>query len=78
MPSERVTVSIVVTILVRKGLVERTPDAGDQRQKELRLTAAGVTLWGKLPKLTFVRDICFRRFLRCRHRNDGASAENGD
>jgi len=59
---ERATVSIVVTTLVRKGLVERTSGAGDQRQKELRLTAAGATLWDKLPDLTFIRDIAFGGF----------------
>jgi DNA-binding MarR family transcriptional regulator len=59
---ERATVSIVVTSLVRKGLVEQTPDAADQRQKKLRLTAAGAALWDKLPDLTFIRDIAFDGF----------------
>jgi len=59
---ERATVSIVVANLVRKGLVEQTSDAADQRQKMLRLTAAGATLWDKLPDLTYIRDIAFGGF----------------
>jgi len=59
---ERATVSIVVTNLVRKGLVEQAPDAVDHRRKELRLTAAGATLWEKLPDLTFIRDVAFDVF----------------
>jgi len=59
---ERATVSIVVTSLVRKGLVERSKDAVDQRQKELRLTTAGARLWDELPDLTFIRDIAFGGF----------------
>jgi len=59
---ERATVSIVVTNLVRKGLVEQAPDAADQRQKELRLTAAGAALWDELPDLGFIRKIAFSGF----------------
>lgn len=59
---ERATVSIVVTNLVRKGLVEQIPDAVDQRQKMLRLTAAGAALWKQLPDLTFIRDLAFSGF----------------
>lgn len=35
--------------LVRKGLVEQTPDPGDRRQKLLHLTAPGEQLWASLP-----------------------------
>ncbi|WP_459614267.1 MarR family winged helix-turn-helix transcriptional regulator [Bordetella sp. 2513F-2] len=59
---ERATVSIVVANLVRKGLVQQTADAVDQRQKMLRLTAAGAALWNKLPDLTFIRDLAFGGF----------------
>lgn len=59
---ERSTVSIIVANLVRKGLVEQRSDAIDQRQKMLHLTAAGTTLWNKLPDLTFIRDIAFNGF----------------
>src|SRR5690606_23014478 len=59
---ERATVSIVVANLVRKGLIEQIPDTVDQRQKMLRLTAAGAELWGRLPDLTFIRDIAFDGF----------------
>lgn len=56
---ERATVSIVIGTLVRKGLVEQVPDAVDQRQKLLRLTPAGSTLWGELPDLSFIHDVAF-------------------
>ena len=46
---ERATLSVIVGTLVRKGLVEQVPDRVDQRQKLLRMTAAGSTLWGNLP-----------------------------
>lgn len=59
---ERATVSIVVANLVRKGLIEQIPDTVDQRQKMLRLTAAGAELWDRLPDLTFIRDIAFDGF----------------
>jgi DNA-binding MarR family transcriptional regulator len=59
---ERATVSIVVTNLVRKGLVEQISDTVDQRQKELRLSEAGATLWSNLPDLRFIRDIAFGGF----------------
>lgn len=48
---ERATLSVVVGMLVRKGLVEQVPDRVDQRQKLLRITAAGATLWANLPDL---------------------------
>ena len=38
---ERATLTGVVAALVRKGLVEQTPDASDQRQKLLTITKAG-------------------------------------
>ena len=46
---ERATLSGVVATLVRKGLVEQQPDATDQRQRLLSITAAGRTLWDRLP-----------------------------
>jgi DNA-binding MarR family transcriptional regulator len=48
---ERATLSVVVGTLVRKGLVEQVPDRVDQRQKLLRITAAGSKLWEELPDL---------------------------
>jgi DNA-binding MarR family transcriptional regulator len=59
---ERATMSIVISTLVRKGLVEQIPDAVDQRQKLLRLTPAGAALWSKLPDLGFIRDTAFSGF----------------
>lgn len=59
---ERATVSIVIGTLVRKGLVEQVPDAVDQRQKLLRLTPAGNSLWGELPDLSFIHDVAFSGF----------------
>jgi len=46
---ERATLSGVVTTLVRKGLVDQTPDTEDQRQRMLHLTRAGAKLWKELP-----------------------------
>jgi DNA-binding MarR family transcriptional regulator len=46
---ERATMSGVVATLVRKGLVAQIPDAVDQRQRILSITAAGQTLWRDLP-----------------------------
>lgn len=46
---ERATMTGVVAALVRKGLVEQTPDPIDLRQKTLRLTKAGGELWTRLP-----------------------------
>jgi DNA-binding MarR family transcriptional regulator len=59
---ERATMSIVISTLVRKGLVEQIPDAVDQRQKLLRLTPAGAALWSKLPDRGFIRDTAFSGF----------------
>jgi DNA-binding MarR family transcriptional regulator len=56
---ERATLSVVVSGLVRKGLVEQIPDRTDQRQKLIRLTPAGVKLWNELPDLTFIRQVGF-------------------
>lgn len=56
---ERATMSVVIAALVRKGLVEQVPDAVDQRQKLLRLTRAGTTLWRELPDLGFIRKVAF-------------------
>ncbi|WP_436827041.1 MarR family winged helix-turn-helix transcriptional regulator [Sphingomonas sp. DT-207] len=49
---ERATLSVIVSALVRKGLVEQVPDRVDQRQKRLQMTAAGARLWSELPDLT--------------------------
>lgn len=46
---ERATLTGVVAALVRKGLVEQTGDATDQRQKTLSLTPAGAELWRRMP-----------------------------
>lgn len=59
---ERATVSIIVAALVRKGLVEQVPSDLDQRQKLLRLTAAGKGLWDELPDLAFIHDEAFSGF----------------
>lgn len=59
---ERATVSIIVSALVKKGLVEQVPSDFDQRQKLLRLTSAGTKLWGELPDLAFIHDEAFSGF----------------
>lgn len=46
---EKATLSGVVSALVRKGLVEQSTDAEDQRQKLLSLTPSGLALWNTLP-----------------------------
>jgi DNA-binding MarR family transcriptional regulator len=46
---ERATLSAIVGTLVRKGLVDQVPDSVDQRQRVLRITAAGMKLWEELP-----------------------------
>ena len=46
---ERATLSGVVTTMVRKGLVDQTPDTEDQRQRMLRITRSGAKLWKELP-----------------------------
>jgi MarR family transcriptional regulator, lower aerobic nicotinate degradation pathway regulator len=57
---ERATASELVLTLVRKGLVEQTPDPGDLRQKLLHLTDAGEQLWASLPDpLERLYDIAF-------------------
>ena len=56
---ERATLSVVVASLVRKGLVEQVADHADQRQKRLRLTDAGLTLWNELPDLRFIHTAAF-------------------
>jgi MarR family transcriptional regulator, lower aerobic nicotinate degradation pathway regulator len=48
---EKPTLSGVIAALVRKGLVEQTPDPSDQRQKQLALTPAGLALWRDMPDL---------------------------
>jgi DNA-binding MarR family transcriptional regulator len=59
---ERATASIIISALVRKALVEQVPDAADQRQKLLRLTPAGKTLWRRLPDLGFIHQEAFGGF----------------
>lgn len=56
---ERATLSAVVSVLVRKGLVEQVPDSVDQRQKLLRMSATGVKLWDQLPDLSLIHKIAF-------------------
>jgi DNA-binding MarR family transcriptional regulator len=57
---ERATLSAIVAALVRKGLVEQVPDQADQRQKLLRMTAAGARLWKALPDLALIHDVAFK------------------
>lgn len=49
---ERATLSGIVATLVRKGLVDQTPDSEDQRQRMLRITRSGKKLWKELPDPT--------------------------
>ena len=57
---ERPTLSVIVTALVRKGLVDQMPDSEDQRQRMLRITGAGMKLWEELPDpLALIREIAF-------------------
>jgi DNA-binding MarR family transcriptional regulator len=57
---ERATLSGVVATLVRKGLVDQMPDSADQRQRLLRITAAGMKLWSDLPDpLVLIRKIAY-------------------
>jgi DNA-binding MarR family transcriptional regulator len=46
---ERATLSGVVATLVRKGLIDQVAGPSDQRQRMLRITAAGTELWERLP-----------------------------
>jgi len=56
---ERATLSVIVTTLARKGLVEQLPDRLDQRQKLLRMTPAGTRLWAELPDLSRIEEVAF-------------------
>jgi DNA-binding MarR family transcriptional regulator len=56
---ERATLSGIVSTLVRKGLVEQTPDPDDQRQRMLRVTASGLKLWDELPDLALIEAVAF-------------------
>lgn len=56
---ERATLSAVVGALATKKLVEQVQDTVDLRQKLLRLTPAGESLWRKLPDLGFIREAAF-------------------
>ncbi len=57
---ERATLSGIVAALVRKGLVEQVADRSDQRQRVLRMTAAGARLWKTLPNLAAIHDAAFK------------------
>ena len=46
---ERASLSGIVATLIRKGLIEQTPSASDQRQRLVTLTNAGRVLWDALP-----------------------------
>lgn len=56
---ERATLSVIVTTLVRKGLLEQMPDRVDQRQKLIRMTLTGERLWKELPDLNVIHAIAF-------------------
>jgi DNA-binding MarR family transcriptional regulator len=57
---ERATLSGIVATLVRKGLVDQLPGSGDQRQRVLAITEAGMRLWDELPDpLALIRPIAF-------------------
>ncbi len=56
---ERATMSGIVATLLRKGLVDQVSDRVDQRQKLIRMTAAGTKLWGELPDLAFIHTAAF-------------------
>ena len=56
---ERATLSVIVTTLARKGLVEQLPDRLDQRQRLLRMTPAGTRLWAELPDLSRIEEVAF-------------------
>lgn len=49
MQVEKATLSQVVAALVRKGLIKQTPAPDDQRQRMLKITAAGQRLWEEMP-----------------------------
>lgn len=57
---ERATLSAIIAVLVRKGLVKQVPDPVDHRRKRLRMTAAGARLWKDLPDLASIHDIAFK------------------
>jgi DNA-binding MarR family transcriptional regulator len=56
---ERATLSGIIATLVRKGLVQQTPDGKDQRQRLLTLTSSGEALWRGLPDLSFIHQAAF-------------------
>src|SRR4051812_24959505 len=56
---ERATLSGILGLLVRKGLVEQVTDKVDHRQKRLQLTTAGAALWEQLPDLAFIHEAAF-------------------
>ncbi|MBW9070145.1 MarR family transcriptional regulator [Rhizobium pusense] len=56
---ERATLSGIIATLVRKDLIAQTAHGSDQRQRLLTLTAAGETLWRRIPDLSFIHDAAF-------------------
>ena len=56
---ERPTLSVIVSALVQKGLIEQLPDRMDQRQKILQMTPAGTQVWNRLPDLTHIHHTAF-------------------
>jgi DNA-binding MarR family transcriptional regulator len=56
---ERATLSGIVAVLLRKGLVKKTAVDADRRQNRLALTSAGAALWQELPDLTRIRQTAF-------------------
>ncbi len=58
---ERASLSGIVATLSRKGLVEQTPSATDQRQRLITLTDAGREVWSTLPDpFAEVREVALR------------------
>jgi DNA-binding MarR family transcriptional regulator len=60
-------VSRAIAHLVERGLVERTSNADDRREMELRLTTAGRTLYAELVPLALERE---RALLACLNEED--------
>lgn len=46
---ERATLSVILSALVRKGLIEQFADPGDKRKKVLRITTGGIDLMASIP-----------------------------
>ena len=56
---ERATLSAVVGSLAARSLVDQAQDPADLRQKLLRLTPSGESLWSELPDLSFIHEAAF-------------------